>query len=222
MAYTQIAGLLAVQNLVAQALAPDPVQEAMSKSKRSFAPYPVPKKLNLGPGASPQRNGHPDRQPVVALFNANTARASKRSVRRHGLATGQILPKLTAAQKDEVKKRKAKFSNMNTRQEENEGKVKDQTPPFTEAVPNPPLGPAAERIVSENIEAAEQRGADATADGYVKQVEDATKNTAAPTNSSAPDAANNPPAPGTQPEVVQQDAGSEQQGKAPPLQSQGA
>ncbi len=171
--------------------------------------YPV-SKGPLGPGASPQRNGHPDRQPIVALYSLSPV-ASKRSITRHLEATGQRLPKLTSEQKEVYKKM------SETRQ----AHVKDQTPPFTEAVPNPPLGPAAERIVAENIAAAEQRGATDTADGYVKQVAEAVENTAAPDKSSAPDAAkpNAVVAPKAAPEVVT-DKGSSQQGKAPPAINQ--
>jgi hypothetical protein len=54
-----------------------------------------------------------------------------------------------------------------------EGAPKDATPPFTEGVPNPPVGIEAEERLERNVAAAEQRGDKAAAEGYEKQAEDA-------------------------------------------------
>lgn len=51
-------------------------------------------------------------------------------------------------------------------------KTADPTPPFTQPVPNPPIGPVAERRVEDNLIAAEQRGDPKAAEGYAQQLED--------------------------------------------------
>lgn len=51
----------------------------------------------------------------------------------------------------------------------------DTTPPFTEAVPNPPTGPEAEERLDKNVEAAEQRGAPDEAEAYQEQTDTASQ-----------------------------------------------
>lgn len=54
----------------------------------------------------------------------------------------------------------------------------ETTPPFTEAVPNPPTGDRAAEIIENNQSAAELRGDDAAAAGYEKAAEEAADLTA--------------------------------------------